>query len=310
MLNNLLVVAGQVLTLFMMMAIGFILRKIKKLSDETLSQITFLLLYIVAPSIIIDSLQIERNFSVISEMGVSFGIGFAYFAVALIIAQFFYRRKETDTRIVLRFGTAYTNNGFMGLPLIRATLGDEAMLYAAVFLIVNALVQWTHGVIVMSGKFEWKSSLKKAFANPGMISFGIGLLFFAVNFRFPFPIENAFTHIGNLNSPIAMIIIGAQIADADIVNLFRQRELYLACFLKQVIIPGILLIGLLPLHLPPLIYCSMVILAGTPTAAMTAIFSRQFNRDTVTAARLVSLSTLLSILSLPVTAALAQYLNG
>jgi predicted permease len=151
-----------------------------------------------------------------------------------------------------------------------------------------------------------RKNLGKALLNPGTIGFAAGFILFALNLKLPRPIGETLSLFSDINSPLAMIVIGAQIADADILKLFRQRELYAAGAIKLVVLPVILLFALLPLKLPPLIYCTLVILAATPTAAITAMFAKQFNRDAQTAARLVSLTTLLSVVTLPVIAAVAQ----
>ncbi|MDR0819623.1 MAG: AEC family transporter [Oscillospiraceae bacterium] len=307
MLENLVVVAGQVLTLFIMMGVGFTMRKTKRLADETLSQMTYLLLHIVAPCIIVDSLQLERDMSLLLNIGITAACAAGYFGFTIIVSYLTFRRTEPDTRDVLRFGMVYPNNGFMGFPLIRACLGEGAMLFASIFLVVFSLAQWTHGILLMDKSDGKKSGgIGKALLNPGTIGFVAGFILFILNFKLPEPIGNSLKLLGDINSPLAMVVIGAQIADADILKLFKQGALYLASALKLVIFPAITAVALWPLHLPVLLYCTVVILAGTPSAAVTAMFAKQFNRDAQTGARLVSLSTLLSILTLPILAAIIK----
>jgi len=310
MLQNLQIVASQVLTLFLLMSVGFALRKIRRLSDNTLTQLTFLLLYVVAPSLIITSFQLERTAETFAEIGITALAVAAYFSIGIALSMLCYRKRTPDTRVVLQIGMVYTNNGFMGFPLVLSALGRESVLYAAVFLVGFALVQWTHGIRMMDKQQNLSKIWAKVVLNPGVISFAVGFLLFALNISLPTPLYSALEHLGNVNSPLAMLLIGAQIADADILQLFRKRELYAVGAVKLVILPAIMLLVLLPFHLPPLLYCTVVILAGTPTAAVTAMFARQFGRDATTAARLVSLTTLLSIITLPILAALAQKLSG
>jgi predicted permease len=312
MLTNFFTVGQQVLTLFLMMSAGFILRKMKKISGVTLTQLIYILLRVIVPCIIITSLQLERDFAVMKEMGVTALAVLAYFAIGIAASNLLFRKQPSDQRAVLRFGAVYPNNGFMGIPLVLACLGDGAMLYAAIFLVVVSIMQWTHGIIAINagkpdaGERSVKTAIKNALLNPGTVGFYIGFVFFSANLKMPAPVMNTLDLLGDVYSPLAMIIIGAQIADADILSLFRQKQLYITAAFKQIFLPVMTGLVLYPFHLPPLMFAACVILAGTPVAAVTAMFAHEYGRDEFTAARLVSLSTLLSLLTLPVVAAIAK----
>ena len=308
MFSSLLIVAGQVLTLFLLMGTGFFLRKKDKFSDKTQEQITFLLLYLVAPSLVIDSMQIERSDEILRTAGGAAVACVIFFAIAVIVALVVFPKKPPDTRDVLRFGSIYSNVGFMGFPLIRAILGEDAMVYATVFLVIFQLFHWTHGVIIMGGRKN--ASLKKAILNPGMFGFAVGTLMFLLNLRLPWPVANAVSFISSLNTPLAMLLIGAIMADADILKLLKLPHLYAGSFAKLIVVPALTAAAIYPLHLNPLVYCSVVILSAAPSAGVTSIFAERYKRDTITAAQLVTLSTLLSIITLPVFAAAAQWLAG
>ncbi|MDR0862377.1 MAG: AEC family transporter [Oscillospiraceae bacterium] len=306
MLTNLLTVAGQVLTLFIMMAAGFVLKKLKKLTQPAQSQIMFILLYVVSPCLIINSMQLEPTASAWRDMGFAALGCIIYFVISIIPSGILFRKQPPDTRDVLRFGGIYTNCAFMGIPLINSVLGGEALIFATVFLIIFQLVHWTHGVVLMGGREN--ASLRAVLVNPGTFGFIIGLLFFALNIKLPSPIGNALRFVADVNTPMAMFVIGAQMADADLLKLFKVRELYAVSALKLIALPAVAALALLPLHMPPIVYCTVVILAATPSAGVTAMFAERFKRDTATAARIVSLTTLLSIITLPVFATLAKFI--
>jgi hypothetical protein len=111
-----------------------------------------------------------------------------------------------------------------------------------------------------------------------------------------------------MNTPLAMTIIGAQLSRADILRTFRDPKLYKAAALKQIGMPLLTAAVLYPLHLDPTFYIAAVILAGAPVAGFTSIFAERYDRDVGRAAQLVSLSTLLSVLTLPAVAVLAEAL--
>lgn len=306
MLSDFLIVVGQVLTLFLMMGIGFLFAKLNWFSIATSNQCTKLILYVVGPCIIITKLQIEANTQVVHTMLMA-ALGMALTYIVMIpLSQLLFRKEPADTRVVRRFGIVYANNSFMGLPLLAGVLGEDALLFGVISMLVFFLFQWTHGVLIMGGKLN----LRSAVLNPGIIAILIGVFFFAVGFRLPSPVYNAMEFMGDLNTPLAMVIIGAQMARADILGVLKKPKLYLAAALKLLFVPGITCLLLLPLHLEPLSYCACVVLAACPTAGVTAMFAQMFRRDEETAAQMVTLSTLLSIITLPVFAVLARQISG
>lgn len=308
MLESLLVVAGQVATLFLMMAVGFVLVKREHLTRDGLGQMSHLLLYVVSPCIIIRAMETENDPQLLRDLGVGVLTTVAFYVVLGVLAPLFFRKKEENTRIPLQFSLVYANVGFMGLPLIQAVLGEEALIFCAMYLVVFTIAQWTHGVALMGGKGA--ASIKKAVLNPGVLGLVVGLPLFLTGFRLPPMADNAVSFLADLNTPLAMVVIGGQMAFSDFSQTFRRRELYAASALRLIAAPLLTALALLPFHLDPLLYSTSVILAGAPAAGVTSIFSQKFGRDTAAAAQAVTLSTLLSILTLPIFAVLAALLSG
>ena len=306
MISELLIVVGQVVTLFLMMGVGFVLAKKGWFSRETSSQCTQLVLYVVGPCVIITKLQIQASAEVVHTMLMA-ALGMALTYVVMIpLSQLLFRRESADTRVVRRFGITYANNSFMGLPLLAGVLGEDALLFGVISMLVFFVFQWTHGVLIMGGKLD----LRSAVLNPGIIALLIGLFFFAVGLQLPSPVYNAMDFMGSLNTPMGMVIIGAQLARSDILGVLKRPILYLLSAIKLVFVPALTCVLLLPLHLEPLSYCACVVLSACPTAGVTSMFAQKFRRDEETAAQMVTLSTLLSIVTLPVFALLARQISG
>ena len=196
----------------------------------------------------------------------------------------------------------------MGLPLVAAVVGQEALIFVAMVIVVFNLFAFTHGAVLMGGREAL--SVKKALLSPGLIGVAIGLPLFLLRLELPGPVQSALNHMGNLNTPLAMMVIGAQMGRADLLETFRQKKLYLASGIKLLVLPVLTALVLLPFRLDRTCYLTLVILAGTPAAGLTSMFSEQYDRDTPKAAQFVSLSHLLSALTLPVMAVLAETLAG
>ena len=309
MLTDFLIVMGQVLTLFLMMAVGFFFAKRGQLTSAALSQMSHVLLYVVAPCVIIDSLlKAQPSPELIHSILMCTAALLLTYALYMLLAAPFFPKKDPDTRDTLRFGMVYGNTSFMGLPLIQGVLGSGALIYCTVSMAVFSITTWTHGAILMGGKEN--ASVKKAILNPGVIGCVIGFIFFFSGLRLPSPVATAIDYLADLNTPLAMLVIGGQMASSNLAETFRKPTLYAASAVKLLAFPLLTALVLLPFGLNSLTYSTLVILSACPTAGVTGIFAQSFRRDTATAAQMITLSTLLSIATLPLLALLARTLNG
>jgi len=305
-LERFLVVLSQVATLFLLMGVGFALEKLGKLDKVGTGQMTTFLLYVVAPCIVIDAFQVDFTPEIARTLGVGVLALLACYGAYILLSLLFFRRTGEERRGVLRFGAIYGNIGFMGLPLVRAVMGEGAMIYAVVNLGIFNVITWTQGIVFIGGRRAF--SLKKAVLNPGVLGTLIGFPMFLLGLRLPGPLFSSVNYLANVNTPVAMVIIGAQMARADLLGTFRARQLYVAAAVKLLLLPALTFALLKPLELDALFSASVVILAGAPTAGITSMFAEQYRRVPEEAAQMVTLSTLLSILTLPVVGTLVQEL--
>lgn len=306
MLANFILVAGQVATLFLLMGTGFLLTKMKLLTNTGRSQLTMILLNVAGPCLIVDAMQIDYDPTLIRSLALGLAVIFALFLVCWLGVLPCYRRQPEDTRIVLRFGSLYSNVGFMGFPLVDAILGAPGMVYAVIMQVGFNLMVWSHGVVLMGGKDSF--SPRKLLLTPGIIGSVLSLLFYLLHIRFPGSIGSAVSFLGSLNTPLAMLVIGSQMAEARILDTFRNPRLYTATAYKLLAAPILYTIVLYPLPLPAMLKVAFILLSATPSAGFTAIFSQQHGRDSATASQLVTLCTLLSIITLPCFAAIGMSL--
>ena len=217
MLGDFLVVASSVVTLFFMMGVGFFFGKRGMLYSDTLSQLSRLLLTVVCPCTVINALQVERSTQLLAGMGQALLLVAASYVVFGGAAHFLFPRQSAPTRAALRFGTVYGNVGFMGLPLVMSVLGEGAVPYCAMGIAVFNVANWTHGVTVMGQK----GSLRRAVLNPGVIGFAIAMALFVGGVALPGPVRSAVEYISGLNTPLAMVVIGGQMAGADLAATFQ-----------------------------------------------------------------------------------------
>ena len=152
MLDALLVVGGSVLTLFLLMAVGFVFGRLGLLSDNTLSQMSKILLNVVVPCVMIASFEVERAADVDRQLLVTFAALAGTYALYMLGSRLLFRGEREERRGILRFASIYGNVGFMGLPLIQSALGGTATMAAAMSLVVFNVVTFTHGIVLIGGR--------------------------------------------------------------------------------------------------------------------------------------------------------------
>lgn len=301
MIQNFLIVFGQTISLFLLVAVGYGLYKRHMLDDRGAAQMTDLLLYTVTPCVVLHAFCRPFDPQTARAIGIFALAGAAAMTFGILVGTLLFRRGEENSRAVQKFSMVFSNCGFMGIPLAGALCGEEGTLYASIYVVIFNLFQWTYGAAMMSGQ---RLSVRKAFLNPCMLGLAAGLPLFLLSLTLPAPLENAVSMMAGLNSPLAMIVIGVHLAKTDLPATWRDTRCYFAAVMRLVVQPAIVMSVVLALGgLDDKQTLTLAVMCGAPVAASCALFSAKFGRDTVLASRMVALSTLLSMLTLPLLAA-------
>lgn len=305
MIENFLTVASQVLSLFIMIFVGFLLGKFKLITENATASISNIILYVATPAAI---LQAFLNEAPTKEKNINLLL-IALFAViahilGIVLSKLIIRNKAEDTRSVLHFGTIFSNCGYMSFPLQKAILGDIGIFYGAMYVVVFSIFFWSYGAAIMNK--EKTFSYKKAILNPATIATVLSLLLYFAQLKLPSVVGGAVTALGNLNTPLPMIIIGYYLSTAKISAAFTDKRIYLASFLRLILIPAILLALMLLCGIRGVPLIASVVATSAPAAAAGTMFSIKFGRDTLCSVNAVTFTTLLSILTMPLFVALAQ----
>lgn len=301
-----LTVLKQVMSLFAMMSVGWVFGRLGKVDRTGTKQMTTILLYVVTPCVVLNSMLVERTTEILMALAVAGILSAVMYGIQVAGSLCLFWKHPPGRRAVRRLGCTYGNVGFMGLPLIQMVLGEQAVIYLPANMAIQNLFIWTHGVTMMSGK----PSMKRAIVNPAMPSFLVGLGLLLTGIRPPDLVSTVMDFFAGLNTPLAMIVLGVQMANADVISAFRRLDLYWVAFLKLLVFPALFIILLYPLRLPFLVYCTLVIAMATPAAAYVSIFAQMFDGEEEDAVQIVVLTTLLSIVTLPVVATVVQYIAG
>ncbi len=304
-LNNFYTVFIQVLILFVFMGFGFVGEKRRFITEEGSKVISDVILNFVTPCLIINSLNISFDKAKFRGLIICIVAFLSIQIVSALLATFVFRGGKEKSRLVMRFAVVFSNVGYMGIPLQKAVLGDEGVFYGSVCVAMFNVFVWTYGIICMGGK-DSNMSLRKLVLNPGIIAVTIGLILFIFSIRLPTPVSSAISGMAALNTPLAMMVIGFNLARSNLLAAFKDKRVYLISFLRLVLIPLIALAVLLALGIRGTILISLIIAASAPVAAVTTVFSVKFERDTELSVKLIAFSTLLSIITMSAIVALAQ----
>ncbi len=305
-LSNLLSAATQVGVLYVIVLIGFVCDKVGIFTEKTARKSVDLLLYIIVPCTIINSfIQIEMNEDTVKKFFISFGIAAATHIIGILLNIPFFRNRHNEDNPVYKFASVYGNVGFMALPLAQAIIGAEGVFYCSSGVIVYNILNFTHGIILMSKKKE-KLDLKKIFVNPGVISVIIGLPIFLLKINVPYVLSEPIEMLAALNSPIAMLIFGTYLSRTDLKSMFTDKKIYLVALFKLIIMPLVCMGVYYLCGIKGMLLTAAVITACVPSGNNTFMFATKFDRDASVASKTVALVSFISILTMPVMIAVTQ----
>ena len=306
-MENLVAVARQVAILFVLMGFGAVMRKAKFFRDNAIDGIVNVLILVVTPCLIVDVFQRPFDPSKLRGLGCAFALAVLIHVVLIVLSRFVVRHRDENVRRPLRLAAVFSNAGFMGVPLEQAILGDAGVFYGVVYIVVFNLFIWSWGYHIMKNEERRVMSLHSV-VNPGTVGLALGAPLFFCSVKLPEVIAVPIHHMANLNTPLAMIVIGYALAGAAFGKVLRTGAVYVATGVRLVACPLLAIAALYPFRasLDRNMMLAMVIAASAPVAAMVSMFAQKFGRDVDVSVSVVSGTTLLSILTMPVVIALAM----
>lgn len=294
----------QTIIMFALMLLGLLLSRRGMITEQGSRDLSNVLLYAVIPCVILRSYMSEFSTEKLRAMGLSALIAVIAFAASIAIA---YLTCGTRHRIE-NFAVAFGNAGFIGIPLVTAVFGPEAAFYVVSFSTFANLLQWTYGIVIISGKKE-TMNLRMVFVNPVFISMVIGIALFVLQPTLPTVVTGTIGYIADGNTVLAMIILGYYLSKVQLRGLFADVRLYLFSALRLLVIPAVTILVFLPFPFARgEITLITLIAAATPIASSTAIFAQKFDQDYRRAVSYVCLSTILSVATLPLVMLFAERL--
>ena len=291
-------VAVNVFIMFALMCFGVIAVKARLISKNSTGDFTKLLLYMVSPSVIVVAFCRDFDPRMAKMMAIATAASVFLYIVGILLAMVAFKKVPDRSHSVPRYAAVFPNSGFMGIPLLQAVLGADGVMLAMPFVFAYNAFTWTTGVYMMSG--DKKSiSLKKIFLNPNILAMIAGLALFILPVQLHENIQAPINFLAQVNTPLAMILLGTYLVGLDFKKAFKTKEIYISCAIKLAIMPMLALLLCKACRLDQLLTQAIVISMACPSAAATSMLAAMYDLDTGFGAMLTSVSTILCLLTIP-----------
>lgn len=291
-------VFDQVLVLALMLSIGVLLRKRQLITDPVRKGLVELLMNVTMPLLIVSSFNFRFSAELLRNAGVVFGASFAIHLSLALLSRLIYCRFEAGKRRMLSFSTVFSNCGFVGYPVVQGLFGGVGVFYTSIFTIPVNLFMWTYGVMLFTGRRDWRGLLRN-FWNPPLIATVFGMLIFFFSLQLPAPVLRTCESVGAMTTPLSMFIIGAMLADVELRDVLASLDVYYLSIVKLLVAPILCLLLLRLWGADPLLTGVCVVLVAMPTATLVGVLAEKYDGDRSLASRCAFLTTVFSLLSIP-----------
>lgn len=292
--------------LILFIAVGFIARKLKVMADGFDKMLSKFLMAIPLPCMIINSFNIEYSAENLLNTPILIGLSIGSMALMFLLATLATQRmKNAELRKTVRFSLLFTNFTFLGLPVVSELYGPEAV-FSYVIFTLPIRVMFYGGAAVMLGrggeKIEVKETIKKFLCEPVVAVF-IGFLLYVTQLKLPEVLRSAITTLGNMASPLGLLLCGTIIADADWRGIVKQPVAIIVAVLRLTVVPAVAVSLFWVLGVDHELIRYTMYFFAMPVASFVPTFLLRYNPEAVearvSAGYMVVISTLLCVLTIP-----------
>ena len=303
-----LLLMNQIIQLFIMIFMGFIIVKAKLLKAEDSKILSVIVLYLIIPCVIINAFQVDYTPQTVKGLLIALAGSVMTQVILLIVVSILgriFHLNEVEVASIY-----YSNSGNLIVPIVTFILGKEWVLYGCVFMSVQLVFIWTHckKIISRESTYDWR----KIVLNINMISIAIGIVLFLTRIHLPVIINNTLSAVGSMIGPASMIVTGMLFAGMDFKQIFANKRVYFVSFFRLIIVPVIALF---------LIKCSqlstfssngnklmMIVFLAiiTPSASTVTQMCQVYGNDSQYASAINVVTTLLAIVTMPLMVMLFQ----
>lgn len=296
-------IIDSVFSLFIMILVGVYGSKRKIITPKINKGLTNILIQIALPFMIVNSFIFTYDDTIKSNVINTFYYSLAAYIIVIVTSHLLLFPVKKDKKIILHFANVFTNTGYIGFPILYSIYGPEGVIYGSIFNMFFVIFVWTYGLALFKGnwnKEKLKSEIKKILLNPSIIAVFIGIMIMIFDIKLPGAILSSVESIGNMTGPLSMIIIGSILSNVKIKNHIKDWTIYYGIATKLAIIPIVIYCISLFLGDTSKAINTVIIMTAMPASAMTSILAESFDKEKEYAAVFVSITTLLSLITVPI----------
>src|SRR5690554_4451087 len=301
------VIINQVTVLFLLMMIGLYTTKRGIVTETIIEGFSSFLLNVSLPFMVITAFHMEFSREMLRDAGVVFLFSAALHLFTLLGSGFLFRRYPPEKQKILRMVMIFSNCGFMGFPILESIYGKTGVFFGSIYVVVFNIFLWTAEVTLFTGVKDLRA-IKTALKNPGILAVGVGLPIFIFSPPIPAAVYTTLDMVGSMTTPLAMLIVGSLLANLKLKEVFAEPSIYYATLLRLIILP-LLTMGIMRLlGSGGLVLQVMVTIMAMPAATTTVILAEKYGGNPEYASRIVFISTIISMITIPVMILLVQAL--
>lgn len=299
------VVVNLMIELFLILILGYGIAKLNIIDPVTNQKLSSVVVNVAMPALVFASAAQNVNQGDLKEVMLYLGFGFLFYGIMVVLSWILTRCMGTpgDQRGTYQFMLIFSNCSFMGYPVLEAIFGSRAIFLGAIFNLPFNLLAFSYGIFLISKDGEGTAAFQpKKLINPGIIASVLAILIFAIHISLPQIVTQTFATVGNLTTPLSMLVLGASLAEVPIKDIWKEVRVYPMTFFRLLLLPLItfLLMRLVSDDLTLVGIATMT--AAMPVASMTVMLSNQYKGKTKLAAIGVFISTLFSVVTIPLVA--------
>ena len=297
---NYIEIVSEIIALMIYIAIGYIIRKLKLITENGIHDISRIIVNVAMPTLLFSSMLIDYKTEYIKNMGIIALMAMLYLIFTSVTSkQLAWRLTEKDSeRKSIRYSMIFGNIAFLAFPLCEALFGKLGVFYASIFVIVQNIFQWTVGVNIFKQEKIRLSNLKNLIS-PGIVAIISGLICFSLNIKPPAILDKVIKGISGISIPLALMMTGAQLYGYKIGDIIANRKVQIITLVKTLAFPVIFLAIVYYIPIDNMLTYIVAIQAAGPVQASATAFSRNFNGDPTIVAKVVFLSTLCCLVTIP-----------
>lgn len=282
---------------------GFLLVKSKLIKSDSISAFAKLLMYVCSPMLVIYSfLNVDFSWELVGKMAFAFVFAIAVMIIFVFVFSLIFKKKQDDAKYrIYTLATVFPNCAFMGVPILQAVLPDypDALAFSVMFSMALNISAWTVGSFIITKDRKYISP-KKVFLNPQMFALAVAIPLFVLGVKLPDQLDSMVTLLGKMTTPLCMLIMGMRLASTPVKGIFMRPMQYLIIGIKQLILPLLVFLILLPLPIDQNMKATMYIIFACPVASVILSFAEMLGEGQESAANMVLLGTSLSAVTIPI----------